>query len=256
MEPMEPIEPFKRAVNALAGARRIVVLTGAGVSTDSGIPDFRSPTGLWTRYDPRMLAYPRYVRDPAVRRLAWQLRRELHLLDARPNPAHLACVRLAERGLLAGVVTQNIDGLHTDAGLDPRLVCEVHGTARFIVCLSCGDRTSMASAIQRLDGGEEDPPCVRCGGILKADTVSFGQSLPPTVWARAVALTEGCDGFVAAGSSLVVYPVAELPLVAREAGAPVVIINRESTPLDAVADAVCNGEVGALLPALVDALPA
>jgi len=250
------MEPIERAAAALAEARRIVVLTGAGVSTDSGIPDFRSPTGLWTRYDPRKLAYPRYVRDPAVRRLAWQLRRELHLLDARPNEAHAACVRLAERGRLAGVVTQNIDGLHTDAGLDPALVCEVHGTARYVVCLACGDRTTMASAIARLDGGEEDPACRRCGGILKADTVSFGQNLPPAVWARAVALAEGCDGFVAAGSSLVVYPVAELPLVARERGAPVVIINREPTPLDTAADAVCHGEVGTLLPTLVDALRA
>src|SRR5262245_14801972 len=182
---MQRIDSLDRAVNALAGARRIVVLTGAGVSTDSGIPDFRSPTGLWTRYDPRLLAYPRYVRDPAVRRLAWQLRRELHLLDARPNPAHAACVRLAERGLLVGLITQNIDGLHTDAGLDPGLVCEVHGTARFVVCLSCGDRTTMASAIQRLDGGEQDPQCARCGGILKADTVSFGQALPAAEIGRA-----------------------------------------------------------------------
>jgi NAD-dependent deacetylase len=248
--------PIQRAAELLSRARRIVVLTGAGVSTDSGIPDFRSPTGLWTRYDPRQLRYSRYVRDPEVRRLAWRLRRELHLLEARPNAAHHACVRLAERGRLAGVVTQNIDGLHTDAGLDPSLVCEVHGTARFVVCLTCGDRTSMASAIARLDAGEDDPPCLRCGGVLKADTVSFGQSIPEAAWARALGLAEDCDGFIAAGSSLVVYPVAELPLVAREWGAPLVIINREPTPLDGAADAVCNGEVGVLLPALVEALPA
>jgi NAD-dependent deacetylase len=250
------MDPIRHAAGLLARARRIVVLTGAGVSTDSGIPDFRSPTGLWTRYDPRLLRFSRYVRDPEVRRLAWRLRRELHLLDARPNAAHHACVRLAQLGRLAGVVTQNIDGLHTDAGLDPGLVCEVHGTARFVICLTCADRTSMASAIGRLDAGEDDPPCLRCGGVLKADTVSFGQNIPESAWARALALAEDCDGFVAAGSSLVVYPVAELPLIARAHGAPLVIINREPTPLDDAADSVCAGEVGTLLPALVEALPA
>jgi NAD-dependent deacetylase len=237
----------------LAGARRIVVFSGAGVSTDSGIPDFRSPGGLWTRYDPRELGFRRYVRDPATRRLAWRLRRELHHLEARPNPAHLACVRLAGAGRLAGVITQNVDGLHTDAGLPPELVCEVHGSGRQFVCLDCGDRGPMAEAVARVEAGEEDPACLACGGIIKSATVSFGQSIPPEVWARAEALALACDAFVAVGSSLVVRPAAGLPALARRNGAALVIVNREPTPLDHLADAVLHGEAGTLLPALAEA---
>jgi NAD-dependent deacetylase len=246
-------DALEQAAGLLAGARRIVVFTGAGVSTDSGIPDFRSPGGLWTRYDPRQLGFRRYVSDPEARKLAWRLRRELHHLDARPNPAHLACVRLAEAGRLAGVVTQNIDGLHTDAGLAAELVCEVHGTGRQFVCLACGDRGPMGEAVARVEAGEEDPACLACGGIIKAATVSFGQSIPADVWARAEALTEACDAFVAVGSSLVVQPAAGLPRRASHLGAGLVIVNREPTPLDDLADAVLHGEAGTLLPALVDA---
>ena len=154
------------------------------------------------------------------------------------------------------MVTQNVDGLHTDAGLDPDLLCEVHGTGRVAVCLACGDRRPMAEAVARVEAGEEDPPCLACGGILKAATVSFGQGIPPEVWARAEAITDGCDAFVAVGSSLVVQPAAGLPLRARRRGVPLLIVNREPTPLDEVASAVCLGEAGTLLPALVDALPA
>jgi NAD-dependent deacetylase len=244
---------LERAGGLLARAGRIVVFTGAGVSTDSGIPDFRSPGGLWTRYDPRQLGFRRYLRDPAARRLAWRLRRELQQLDARPNPAHLACVRLAEVGRLAGVITQNVDGLHTDAGLPPELVCEVHGTGRQFVCLACGQRGPMAEAVARVEAGEEDPACLHCGGIIKSATVSFGQNIPADVWARAEALTDACDAFVAVGSSLVVQPAAGLPRRASRLGAALVIVNREPTPLDDQADAVLHGEAGTLLPALVDA---
>ena len=191
--------------------------------------------------------------DPAARRLAWRLRRELHRLEARPNPAHLACVRLAEAGRLAGVITQNIDGLHTDAGLPPELVCEVHGTGREVVCLGCGDRGPMGEAVARVEAGEEDPACLGCGGILKAATVSFGQNIPAEVWARAEDLTSACDAFVAVGSSLVVQPAASLPVKASRRGAALVIVNREPTPLDHLADAVLHGEAGTLLPALADA---
>jgi NAD-dependent deacetylase len=242
-----------RAVELLADRQKVVVFTGAGVSTESGIPDFRSPGGLWTRYDPRQLGFRRYLTDPDTRRLAWRLRCELFHLDARPNPAHLACVRLAEAGRLAGVVTQNIDGLHLDAGLPAELVYEVHGTGRQFVCLACGERGPMAAAVARVEAGEEDPACLRCGGILKAATVSFGQGIPAEVWARAEALTAACDAFVAVGSSLVVQPAASLPRTARRLGATLVIVNREPTPLDNLADAVVHGEAGILLPALVDA---
>jgi NAD-dependent deacetylase len=244
---------LERAGALLAAARRIVVFTGAGVSTESGIPDFRSPGGLWTRYDPRQLGFPRYVSDPAARRVAWRLRRELHRLDARPNPAHLACVRLAEAGRLAGVITQNVDGLHTDAGLPAELVCEIHGSGRLFVCLDCGDRGPMAEAVARVEAGEEDPACLACGGIIKAATVSFGQRIPAEVWARAEALTVAGDAFVAVGSSLVVYPAAGLPRLAARLGTALVIVNREPTPLDGLADAVLHGEAGSLLPALVEA---
>jgi NAD-dependent deacetylase len=246
-------DALDQAGTLLAGAGRIVVFTGAGVSTDSGIPDFRSPGGLWTRYDPRRLSFRQYVRDPATRRLAWRLRRELQQLAARPNPAHLACVRLAEAGRLAGVITQNVDGLHTDAGLAPELVCEVHGTGRQVVCLDCGERGPMAAAVARVEAGEEDPACLACGGIIKSATVSFGQSIPPEVWARAEALARACDAFLAVGSSLVVRPAAGLPVLARAAGAALLIVNREPTPLDGLADAVVHGEAGTVLPALVEA---
>jgi NAD-dependent deacetylase len=253
--PNRPATPgtLEAAATLLAGAERIVVFSGAGISTESGIPDFRSPGGLWTRYDPRQLGFRRYVTDPGTRRLAWRLRRELHHLEARPNPAHLACVRLAQSGRLAGVITQNIDGLHSDAGLPSELVCEVHGTGRQFVCLGCGDRGPMGEAVARVEAGEEDPACLRCGGIIKAATVSFGQNIPAEVWARAEALTAACDAFVAVGSSMVVQPAAGLPRKAKRQGATLVIVNREPTPLDELADAVLHGEAGSLLPALVDA---
>jgi len=231
-----------------------ILYTPSVMVEESGIPDFRSPGGLWTRYDPRALAFRRYVADQATRRLAWKLRCELHHLGARPNRAHLACVRLAEAGRLAGVVTQNIDGLHLDAGLPPELVCEIHGTGRIVACLACGDRTPMGEAVARVDAGEEDPPCLRCGGILKAATVWFGQGIPPEVWERAETLASDCDALVTVGSSLVVQPAARLPLVARCAGAALVVVNREPTPVDELADAVLLGEAGTLLPALVDAV--
>jgi NAD-dependent deacetylase len=243
---------LEAAAGLLRAARRIVVFSGAGISTESGIPDFRSPGGLWTRYDPRRLGFRRYLADPETRRLAWRLRRELYHLGARPNPAHLACVRLAEAGRLAGVVTQNIDGLHLDAGLPAELVCEVHGTGREVVCLACGERGPMAAAVARVEAGEDDPACLACGGILKAATVSFGQPIPPAVWAAAERMAAGADAFVAVGSSLVVQPAASLPVQAVRRGASLVVVNREPTPLDDLADAVLLGEAGRLLPALVD----
>src|SRR6266542_71179 len=190
-------DPVAAAAARLADAGRIVVFTGAGVSTDSGIPDFRSPEGIWRRYDPRQFTYQRYLSDPEARRQSWRLRREFQAMRPLPNPAHLACARLAEAGRLEGVVTQNIDGLHGDAGLAPELICELHGNGRWVACLSCGDRMPMAAAVARVDAGEEDPACRQCGGILKATTVSFGQSLPPAAWARAEAMTSNCDAFLA-----------------------------------------------------------
>jgi NAD-dependent deacetylase len=252
--PLGTVELVAAAADRLAGAHRIVVFTGAGVSTDSGIPDFRSSEGIWRRYDPRQFTFQRYVADPEARRQSWRLRRELHSMRPEPNAAHLACARLASAGRLAGVVTQNIDGLHTDAGLDPELVCELHGNGRWVACLSCGDRMPMTEAVARVEAGEDDPACLRCGGILKSTTVSFGQQLPRVAWERAEAVSASCDAFLAAGSSLVVYPAARLPEVASQAGATLLILNREPTPLDRIADLTLRGECGVLLPALVDAL--
>ena len=248
------MDQLAAAVERLRTARSIVVFSGAGISTDSGIPDFRSPGGIWARYDPRQFEFSRYLADPEVRKRSWQMRRELHAVRARPNAAHGACAALARAGRLAGVITQNIDGLHQDAGLDPGMVVEIHGTSRFVTCLACDDRLPMGAVLARVDAGEEDPPCQRCGGILKAATVSFGQPLPPAAWARAERLARDCDAFLAVGSSLVVYPAAELPVIAKEGGAVLVIINREPTPLDPLADAVLHGEAGRLLPAIAAAL--
>src|SRR6266568_4437928 len=204
-------DPVAAAAARLADAGRIVVFTGAGVSTDSGIPDFRSPEGIWRRYDPRQFTYQRYLSDPEARRQSWRLRREFQAMRPLPNPAHLACARLAEAGRLEGVVTQNIDGLHGDAGLAPELICELHGNGRWVACLSCGDRMPMGAAVARVDAGEEDSACQQCGGILKATTVSFGQSLPPAAWARAEPMTSNCDAFLAVGSSLVIQFEASCP---------------------------------------------
>jgi NAD-dependent deacetylase len=247
-------DPVASAAARLGGARRIVVFTGAGISTDSGIPDFRSPGGIWHRYHPNKFTYQRYLADTQARRLSWQLRCELLSMSPKPNAAHLACARLGQAGRLAGVVTQNIDCLHTDAGVAPDLVCELHGNGRWVACLSCQDRIPMTEAVARVEAGEEDPACTQCGGILKPTTISFGQALPPAVWEQAETMTATCDALLAVGSSLVVYPAARLPELAVEVGATLVILNREPTPLDPLADVVLRGECGELLPRLVDAL--
>ena len=244
-----------RAAAIVAEMRAGVAFTGAGVSTESGIPDFRSPGGIWSKYDPDEFAFPRFVSSAEARKKYWAFGLEMypHVAAAQPNPGHHALAELEKRGKLRCVITQNIDGLHTDAGLSAELVCEVHGTGRQFVCLACGERGPMGEAVARVEAGEEDPACLACGGIIKAATVSFGQNIPSEVWARAEALTGDCDAFVAVGSSLVVQPAAGLPRRASRLGASLVIVNREPTPLDHMADVVLHGEAGNLLPALVDA---
>lgn len=234
-------------------ARSIVVLTGAGISTDSGIPDFRGPNGVWTR-DPKaertsQIGY--YVADPEVRRRSWQQRLAHPAWTAEPNAGHLALVALEERGTLHTLVTQNIDGLHQRAGNSSERVVEVHGTMREVVCLDCDERAPMERALERVRAGEEDPPCRSCGGILKSATVSFGQSLDPHDLRRAERAALECDLFLAVGSTLTVYPVADLPRVAAAAGARVVVINGEPTAFDAEADAVLRGDISEILPAVL-----
>jgi NAD-dependent deacetylase len=236
----------------LAAARRITALTGAGISTDSGIPDFRGPAGVWTRNPEaaRLVTLDSYLADPDVRRQAWLSRRDHLAWTARPNAGHQALVDLERTGRLAAIVTQNIDGLHQRAGSDPALVIEVHGTIFEVECLSCGDRTTMRTALDRVAGGEDDPACTLCGGILKSATISFGQSLDQATLRRAVSTVAESDLLLAIGTSLQVYPVSGLVDLALGAGAKVVIVNAEPTPYDDDADAVLREPIGMVLPAL------
>lgn len=238
----------------IAGARRLVVLTGAGISTDSGIPDFRGPQGVWTLNPKaeRMSDIRHYVSDPEVRRLSWQSRLAHPAWTARPNRGHAALAELERRGRLHALVTQNIDGLHQRAGNSPDIVIEVHGTLHRAVCLDCGERQPMQAVLDRVRAGEEDPPCTTCGGILKSDTVSFGQPLVPQVIERAMRAAAAADVLVAVGSSLQVYPIAAAVPAARSAGARLVIVNAQPTPFDELADATFAEPISDVLPVLLD----
>lgn len=247
----------EHAGELVARARSITVLTGAGISTDSGIPDFRGPQGLWTQNPKaqRLSDIESYRADPEVRQLAWRSRAEHPAWNAEPNPAHGALVSLERQGRLCALVTQNIDGLHQRAGSDPELVVELHGTMFGTECLGCGAAGSMTDALARVAGGEPDPECLACGGILKSATVSFGQALDPVVIQRAQDAARRCDLLLAAGSSLTVHPAAGLVGVAGAAGATVVVCNAEPTPYDDLAAAVLRGPLGEVLPALAGHRP-
>ncbi len=244
-----------RATSIVSAARRITVVTGAGISTDSGIPDFRGPNGVWTKNPAAEKAsnLDTYLSFPDVRRAAWQNRVGGGIFDAAPNRGHRALVDLERQGRLVAIVTQNIDELHQRAGNDPQLVIEVHGTAHWTICWRCRDRRPMAEAIERVRAGDPDPPCLVCGGILKSDTISFGQQLVPEVIDAAFSVAERCDLLLAIGSTLSVYPAAGVVPAARSAGARVVILNAEPTAMDHVADAVVRGSIGDALPVLVGA---
>jgi NAD-dependent deacetylase len=237
----------------LRNARYVTALTGAGISTDSGIPDFRGPNGVWTKNPAaeKTATLQYYLSDPAVRRQTWQNRLNHEVWNAAPNASHHALVELERKGHLQTLVTQNIDGLHQRAGSSPDRVIEIHGTMRDVVCMACGERAPMDRALDRVRAGEADPPCRSCGGILKSATISFGQNLVAEDLARADKAARSCDLFLALGTTLTVYPVAHLPETALEAGARLVIANAEPTPYDPEADAVFRGNLGAVLPALV-----
>ncbi len=241
-----------RARGWIDAAERIVVLTGAGISTDSGIPDFRGPQGVWTR-DPkaeRMSDIRYYVSDPEVRKASWRNRLSSPAWSARPNLGHLAIVALEKRGKLHALITQNIDGLHLRAGNSPALTYEVHGNLHHAVCLSCTWKGPMQDVLDRVRAGEEDPPCTECGGILKSDTISFGQALVMEVIEGAMRSAAECDLLLAVGTSLGVYPVAGAVPIAKSAGAKLVIVNAQPTPFDDMADAVLPGPIGEALPFL------
>ncbi|CAA9211881.1 MAG: NAD-dependent protein deacetylase of SIR2 family [uncultured Blastococcus sp.] len=237
----------------LTEARRITVLSGAGISTDSGIPDYRGPDGVWTK-DPdaeKLVTLSYYLADPAIRRRSWLMRRDLQIADPQPNAGHAALVDLERQGRLRALVTQNIDGLHQAAGSDPDRVLEIHGTVHAVVCTSCGDRTTMRSALDRLEAGDPDPACLTCGGILKSATVYFGQALDERVVDAAVAAASEADVLLAVGTSLQVWPAAGLADIAVRAGARLVVVNAEPTPYDDVADLVVREAIGTALPRLV-----
>lgn len=241
---------------AVRSAARAVVLTGAGISTDSGIPDFRGPNGIWTK-DPkaeRLSSLKHYLADRDLRVHAWKARLEHGAWTARPNAAHLALAELSSKGPLTTLITQNIDGLHQAAGTSPERIIEIHGTIREVMCMSCDERAPMERALDRVRAGEEDPACRTCGGILKSATISFGQNLVPEDLQRAQRAAADCDVFVAIGTSLTVFPVAYLPQVAVSQGARLAILNAEPTPYDDLATWVINDPVGVSVPALVAAI--
>ena len=234
-------------------AQRVVVLTGAGISTDSGIPDFRGPQGLWTKNPmaEKLSNIHYYMADREVRKASWKARMDHMAWRAKPNPGHLALAALEKRGKLHALITQNIDELHQMAGNSPAKVIEVHGTMRKVVCMSCSMTAPMQKALDRVRAGEEDPPCRVCGGILKSATISFGQALIPEVIDGAMRAAGEAELFFAIGSSLQVYPIAGVVPLAREAGARIVILNAQPTPFDDFSDAVFRDSISAVLPKLV-----
>jgi NAD-dependent deacetylase len=244
-----------RARKLIDEAKRVVALTGAGISTDSGIPDFRGPQGVWTLNPKaeRMSDIRYYVSDAEVRKLSWQSRLAHPAWSAQPNLGHRALVDLERRGKLHAVVTQNIDGLHQRAGNSPELVIEVHGNLHKAICLSCGWRGPMKQVLDRVRAGEEDPSCTTCKGILKSDTISFGQQLVPEVIERALRAALETDCLIAIGTSLQVYPIAGAVPSAKSAGARVIIINAQPTPFDNIADVRLTGPIGEALPMLCSA---
>ncbi|UNS99735.1 NAD-dependent deacetylase [Streptomyces tubbatahanensis] len=234
----------------------VAVLTGAGISTDSGIPDYRGPQGVWRRNPEaeKLVTYANYMADPDIRRRSWALRGESPVWRARPNAAHEAIARLEASGTPVRVITQNVDGLHQAAGVPERKVLELHGNARSVVCTACGAGSTMESALARVEAGEADPACAECGGILKSATVMFGQALDSEVLGSAMAVARACDVFLAVGTSLQVQPAASLAGLAAEHGARLVVVNAEPTPYDALADEVVRDPISASLPALLAAL--
>ena len=246
-------EAIEAGRELLAGAARVVVLTGAGISTDSGIPDFRGPNGVWTK-DPeaeKLATLDHYVSDPAIRAKAWQRRLQTLSTTYEPNPGHHALVRLEQRGVLDTLITQNVDGLHRRAGTSPDRLVEIHGTTSDVMCLDCDDRAPIEKALDRVRAGEADPACRSCGGILKTATISFGQGLVVDDLARADAAARRADLLLAVGSTLGVYPIANVVPLAKVHGAPVLIINGGPTEMDDLADVRIEGSISEVLPALV-----
>ena len=247
-------EQLQDAIELIQPSRRIVALTGAGISTESGIPDFRSPGSTWLQQPP--VSYQDFISKPEARQKYWQTRRTLsgQVGQAKPNEAHYALAKLERMGMLLGIITQNFDGLHQDAGNQPGRIVELHGTSREAACTLCDARSSMQELQQRIDAGEIDPTCPLCGGYMKTATILFGQRVPSAVLTRAREMVNDCDLFLVIGSSLQVTPAATLPRLALAKDAPLIIINLQPTPLDDYADVILREKAGVALPPIVNAL--
>lgn len=242
---------ISEAIELIAKSKCVVGFTGAGISTESGIPDFRSPNGIWANN--RIIEYGEFISSRAGRIEYWRQKVAMwpEMRDAKPNAGHLAFVELERRGRLGALITQNIDGLHQRAGNSSEIVIELHGTTAEAECLSCHLRISMDDAVGRVTAGDSAPECESCGGLIKPATISFGQAMPAREMDLAVKACRECEVLIAAGSSLVVYPAAALPELAKQSGAALIIVNRTPTPLDGIADLVINEEIGKTLPRLI-----
>ena len=247
------MDNVEKVASVVRSSKKIVVFTGAGISTESGIPDFRSPGGIWDRYNPAELTYQKFLSSQASREKYWERQKNLWpiIAAAKPNAGHMAIAELDKMGKLDCVITQDGDGLHQRSGVPGDKVIELHGTWTRALCLTCGRKYPSEEVQIRLEAGEKVPTCQACGGIMKPDVVQFGQSMPVWETAEAQRRAGSCDLFLVCGSSLVVYPAAEMPLMAKEAGAKLVIINLQPTPHDDFADVVINEKIGDVLPAIV-----
>jgi NAD-dependent deacetylase len=246
-------DKIKQIAEWIVNAKRVVVFVGAGLSTESGIPDFRSPGGLWDKYDPEDFYFQNFISKETAREKYWQMATEMYasMRDAQPNAGHFAISELEKLGKLDCLITQNIDGLHFKAGNSMDRVLELHGTAMHVACLSCKKRYERDGIQERIAKGEKAPLCENCGGILKPATISFGQSMPMQETAEASERSEICDLFIVIGSSLLVHPAAHMPVIAKRGGAKLVIINRDETPCDTMADIVVNGPAGPTMAAIL-----
>jgi NAD-dependent deacetylase len=243
----------EKVAELIIQVKKVVVFTGAGISTESGIPDFRSPGGIWSRFDPEDFTYQKFVADPEARRKQWQMLGEGHLTTlAEPNAAHYAIAELDRMGRLDCVITQNIDNLHQKAGVPADKVFELHGNMQRVVCLGCGRLYPFEQIKLRLDAGEEIPDCEACHGMLKPNAVLFGEALPYEVLTEASNRSSSCDLFIVIGSTLIVYPAAYMPVYAVQAGAKLVIINLSSTPMDGEADVLIRAKAGEAMSRIVD----
>lgn len=234
-------------LHAIERASNIVVFTGAGISTESGIPDFRSPGGLWTKMSP--INFDEFLKSPEMRREAWRRKFEIDktIVTAEPNKGHMAIAKLVDEGKVSHVITQNIDNLHQNSGVPADKVIELHGNGTYAKCLECGTRHELVEVRALFEANDGPPTCRQCNGIVKSATVSFGQAMPEVEMRRAEEATLACDLFIAIGSSLQVYPAAGFPIIAKRNGATLAILNREPTELDEIADIVIHAEIGATL---------